>query len=129
MGDKFSLSYKIKDVDLDIEVSIIPKEPTLAYKLVVENSGMETVKISSLKAKITILGVTDNYKGTDITVLPNEEVEIEINKKLDNLIDFGNSVFNYFVKTKDKSKYKIRGLAKINGELYRVKGSSKKESK
>ncbi len=124
--NKVSLSYEIKDIDLDIEISLIPKEPVLKYKIIIKNSLNHPANIESMRAKIQVLGIMDTYQVKDIIIPANDTLEIDVEKKLGNLIDFGNGVLNYFVKPNEKSKYKIRGLAKIDGEFYRIKGTSKK---
>ncbi len=118
------LTYDIKDTDLDIDVSLFPKEPVLRYKFIIKNSGNTEISIELIRAKIYLLGIIDIYSGEDIIIPPNDKVEINIEKKVLNLFDFGNTVFNYFVNPK-KGDYRIRGLVRIDGDLYRVKGDSK----
>ncbi len=123
MGSKICLNYEIRDIDLNIEVGIFPKDPVLKYKFVIKNSGENEINIDSIRIKVHLLGIMDMSYKENIVVPSIGEIEIEIEKKLSNLIDFGNSIFNYYIKPSEKSKYKIRGLAKIDGEFHRVKGS------
>jgi hypothetical protein len=120
------LSYEIKDIDLDIDVSLFPKEPLLRYKFVIRNSGKTDIEIESIRAKIYLLGIIDICSRDDISIPSSDKVEIEVEKKVLNLFDFGNTVFNYFVNPSVK-EYRIRGLARIDGDLYRVKGNGKQD--
>lgn len=122
MVNEKSLTFKIENINLDVGGVFPPKEPMLKFDLIVENNENFDIDIDNLRIKITIASVEELFSAKEFNIKANDIINISIHKKL-NMFDFGNSVFEYFVKSQSK-KYKIRGMARFNNSIFHIKAQS-----
>jgi hypothetical protein len=122
MINEQSLSFMVENINLDVGGVFPPKEPILKFDLLIKNNEDFEIEIDNIRIKVTIAKVEELFTAKELNIKANDTVDFTINKKL-NMFDFGNSVFEYFVKSQSK-KYKIRGIAKVNNQIFHIKAES-----